>query len=236
MPLPADRWQGIWFPRVGDNQPFMQAMIDGLEPTLRGYTAYPTNDFENIDATLLPILAWQNGAVAYDPEAAESAQRNVLADARRVATLVGTDEVFSILMENNQTVGTLYYVGDYDSAGQPVARTSELPLRMQGTHSRHTVSPTVEDTTRDAQGRPTSTPNPAFVWDNTTYHKFVRVEMILPADREDTPAFVRRMSEAIRQVIPYTLELVELTVLRPIIATAYIGAHLQPHIVWRDIT
>ena len=80
MTLPDGRWQGIWFPRVAGREPFMQLMVDSLEPILRRHTAYPTNDYDNIDASLLPLLAWQLDAYGYDPTGGEVQGRRALAE------------------------------------------------------------------------------------------------------------------------------------------------------------
>ena len=99
----------------------------------------------------------------------------------------------------NGTSGTLRLVGDYDSAGQPVAR---IENRMQGTHSRHTASPTVEDTLRGADGLPSATPNPAFQWDNLVYHKYAAIDVVQPPGRPNREQFIDYLLRAAQAHAP----------------------------------
>lgn len=213
MALPKNRWRGIWWPRATNaEEPFMALMIDALEPTLRDALAYPTNDYENQPVSILPLLAYQGDAFAFDPNGSEIQQRNVLAGYKLLHTLVGTEAAFDQLMAQNNTRGFLRYVGDYDSNGSNIARAEGNTLRPLGTHSRHTDSPIIEDTLRDGQGRPLATVNPQFVWDNEVYHKFVEIDIIKPPDRPDLLEFIGNITRAAIRTVPYTLEVLSVNI------------------------
>ena len=193
----------------------MRVLGDSITEVLGDRVARPTNDYAQVDESLLPFLAWQTQALAFDPDGTVPQQREALVQARRLHTLIGTQEAFDLLMDVFQTTGDLILCGDYDSSGQPVARQRSDPLIPQGTHSRHSANPLLEDTTRDAQGRPTTTPTPGFTWDNLVYHKQARIVLILPIGRRNDAAFVRNLTDAAQRVLPYTIEVVHVTVLTP---------------------
>ena len=210
MTLPAERWNGIWSPTP------MRLLVDAMSQLLIQMTAARPNQWASIDASLLPLLAWQHAANAYDPTGTEPARREAIARAREVHVLGGTELAYDLLLLINQTVGRLDYVGDYDSAGRLVPRLAAAPHLPQGTHSRHGADPNVEDTTRDSEGRPTGNPNPAFNWDGTVYRKFVHIILVLPVGREPNPLLFRVLGEAAQRVLPFTLEVVSVTVETPI--------------------
>ena len=203
----------------------MRLLVDAWTALLVRMTAARPNDFVGIDESLLPLLAWQHAANAYDPTGTVGARREALSRAREIHVRGGTELAYDLLLTVNQTVGRLEYVGDYDSAGQPVARVAGIEHIPQGTHSRHGADPEIEDTLRDSEGRPTATPNPAFVWDNTVYRKFVHIILVLPVGREPNPLLYRVLSEAAQRVLPFTLEVAAVTIETPISTRMNLRSH-----------
>ena len=216
MALPENRWAGIFAPTP------MRVLGDSITMVLGDRVARPTNDYAQIDASLLPFLAWQTQALGYDPDGTDAQHREALVQARRLHTLVGTREAFNLLMTVLQTQGEVILCGDYDSAGNPVARLTQEPLIPRGTHSRHSANPLEEDTTRDAEGRPTPNVNPRFVWDNLVYHKFVRIEIVLPPGRRNDEAFVNNVVDVAHRVLPYTLQVAHVLVLTPLTVAVHL--------------
>lgn len=208
--LPPERWNGIWSPDP------MRLLVDAWSGLLAQMTANRTNDFVGIDASLLPLLAWQNAASAYDPTGTEEARREALVRARQIHALSGTEEAYNLLLLVNQTVGRLDYVGDFDSAGNYVPRDPGAPLLMKGTHSLHSADPNVEDTLRNSDGKSDGRRNPAFVWDGHVYRKFVNITLVLPVGRTITPLLYRVLTESAQRVLPWTLEVQTVTIESPI--------------------
>lgn len=220
-----ERWNGIWSPDP------MQILTDAFTVILGDREAYPTNDYDRLNVSLLPLRAWALRAIAFDPGGPPSQHRRALKEAQRLSTLIGSRAAFDLLMSANGTSGDLRFVGDYDSAGTKVPRSSESPRRMTGTHSLHTADPVTPDTDRDT-GEPTA----GFVGDGTTYHKFVAIDLALPVDRVQDTAFVQYITRASRETIPYTLELAELNIVSPIRVELEVPVHAQGWSVqWIDL-
>ena len=215
--LPVERWNGYWVWPPG------QVFVDKWTPIMNSRLTYPLNDFENQHRSLLDVLAWQNGAIAFDPGGTERQQRLALQNARRLNLLQGSEEAFYILCESNNVLGFMRDVGDYDSTGTLVPRegvSQSDRYRMQGTHSLHTDEPMIEDKVRVARpGFPTGYPGeqetPGFRanhWDGLTYKKYVAIDIELPPDRGSDLEFAQFITQAAQKTVSYTREVVEVNI------------------------
>ena len=103
--LPENRWQGIWSPEP------MERLVDGFAKAAAtsGATS-PLNDYAHVARALLPFLAWQNRAIAFNPDGIESLQRSALAESRELNRLVGTEQALDILATALSTRITLVYL------------------------------------------------------------------------------------------------------------------------------
>lgn len=215
--LPIERWNGYDVRESG------QLIVDKWTPIMHSRLTYPLNDFENQHSSMLPVLAWQNGAIAFDPGGTQRQQRLALANAKHLNLLQGTFESFDILCRSNDVLGFIREVGDYDSAGTLVPRvgTSQNErYRMQGTHSLHTDEPMIEDKVRVARpgfpnGYPGETETARFRadhWDGLTYRKYLAIDIELPPNRGSDLAFAQFITQAAQKTISYTREVVEVNI------------------------
>ena len=215
--LPEERWNGI------RTYPPMEIGVDKWTDIMAMRLAHPLNDYDNVDPSLLPLLAWQNGAVAFDPGGTEEQQRLALKNARRLSLAQGSDLAFDILCESNGVVGFLRDVGDYDSAGTLVPRegvTDRDRRRMQGGYSLHSTDPMVEDKVREgAQGRYIGYPGEQetdnfrrLYWDGLTYRKYLAIDIELPPNRGSDLAFAHFIAQAAAKTVSYTREVVEVNI------------------------
>ena len=107
--LPAERWIGLWSPEP------MRRLVDGFATAvaLSGDTAKIT-DYDAIAASILPFLAWQNHAVAYNPGGSESQRREALRCGRELNRLTGTEGAVNLLGEINFSDMMLRYLPETD--------------------------------------------------------------------------------------------------------------------------
>ena len=195
---PEARWNGIWAPVP------MQVVVDGASQMLNRYHAYL--DYDRCHPSVLPVLAWQEDAIAFDPDAPVPRQRVALKQARRLHTLIGTEAAFHILMEINATVGNFRLVGDYDAAGNKIPR--DAANRFQGEFMLDTNDPLMVAT--DEFGND----NPDFVHNGYLAHKYVALDIVQPADRTDSIVFAEYISRAARRTIAWTLHIAEVNIIR----------------------
>lgn len=226
--LPSERWNGLGPEDPDVSVVVREVFVDAWSQVFDQIALAPINDYARVHVSLLPVLAWQRDALAFDPAGTEEQQRQAVADAAGIHLLHGTEQAATLVFRANLTEGTVYYVGDYDASGNPVARVAGQLDIPAGSYSRHTTDPNEEDTLRDARGKPSATPNPSFVWDNLVYHKYVRVEVVLPPGRQNDEEFVQFITDAVQRVLPFTLEVIDITVLIPIRTSYYI--HRTPAI------
>lgn len=220
--LPENRWQGIYLP------PISKALVDSMTPALGTRSTAPKNYPLQVDIGLLDALAFEEDAFAYDPGGPESQRRRALDKTRLLHSLVGTEAGFQLLMELNAAVGYTKLVGDYDSSGTKVNRegnNDEERRIMRGTHSLHTSDPNTADVNRE-----TGVVTPGFRHDGQVYHKWIRVDILIPIDREDDIRLQSFLARAVRRVIPYTLKIESINLIRAyekniILDTVYDGAH-----------
>ena len=215
--LPIERWNGYDVELSG------QVIVDKWTPIMNSRLTYPLNDYQRQHKSLLPVLAWQNGAIAFDPGGTETQQRLALANAKRLNLLQGSFEAFDILCASNNVLGFIREVGDYDSAGTLVPRegvTDTDRYRMQGTHSLHSTDPMIEDKVRVARpgfpiGYPGEDETDNFKrrwWDGTVYRKYVAIDIELPPDRGSDLEFAQFITQAAQKTVSFTREVVEVNI------------------------
>ena len=190
MPLPHERWNGIYSPAP------MRLLVD-IPSEIWDQRAYPKNDYDHVDKSLLLILTWELDALAVDPNGPETQQRRALKGARQLHSNIGTELAFEDLLLDNATTGQLRLVGDYNSNREVVPRTTDG--RRLGTHSVHQESGDV-------------------------YHREVAIDVVLPVDRPGDVKFLDYIGRATQRVITYTLEVVEVNVVFQESLTMYMGA------------
>ena len=203
--LPEERWARLWAPApmqtAVDFWPdWFQQFAVSLDPTL-------------IDASLLPALAVGLDAFAFDHDGPVTQQRRALRFAKRLHALVGTEAAFDLLMELNATTGVLRYIGDYNAAGQHVARDSDN--RRQGEYT--SVGPLLADGSR-AEVNPDGTATAA-VDPETLVHLYVAIDIYRPPDRIGDAGFLDYVARAARRTLPYTLSVAEINVIEQSRAT-----------------
>ena len=196
--LPPERWLGLWAAAPE------QILVDMWPAEYGRYSA--TLDPATVHPSLLPAMAVSIDAFAFDAGGPVTQQRRAIQFARRLHGLVGTFAAFDLLMELNATTGEIRLVGDFDRAGNPVARDADN--RRQGTHSIH-------EPRRIVRG--------AVV----TYHREVAIDVVLPPDRIGDFRFVDYITRATRRTIPYTLEIAEVNVIQQSQATVRIIPHTR---------
>ena len=69
--LPSERWLRV------QSFPPMEAVTDAWAQLLDRRVA-AKNDYANLDASILPLLAWEKQAIAYDPGGSEFNHREAL--------------------------------------------------------------------------------------------------------------------------------------------------------------
>ena len=152
--LPENRWIGLWSPEA------MRRMVDGYGRVVAasGDTA-ALNDYDDIDISILPFLAYQEHAYGYFIGGTESQRREALKMAREMNRLVGTERALALLMDQNFTVGSIRYL-DQTTEGTPDLR-----------------------------------------------HKFVDIDIVQPPGEPIGADLAEYLSQAVRETLPYTLEL-----------------------------
>ena len=152
--LPENRWIGLWSPES------MRRVVDGYGRVVAqsGDTA-ALNDYDDIDVSILPFLAYQEHAYGYFIGGTESQRREALKMAREMNRLVGTEAALQLLMDQNFTVGAINYL-DQTMEGTPYLR-----------------------------------------------HKFVDIDIVQPPGEPIDPDLAEYLSQAVRETLPYTLEL-----------------------------
>ena len=114
--LPEDRWIGIWAPES------MRRAADGYGVVVaRSGDTAALGDYDNIDASILPFLAYQENAFGYFINGTESQRREALRQARDLNRLVGTEGAMALLMDLNFTTGRIRYL-DQTMEGTPYRR------------------------------------------------------------------------------------------------------------------
>ena len=152
--LPESRWIGLWSPES------MRRVVDGYGRVVAqsGDTA-ALNDYDDIDISILPFLAYQEHAYGYFIGGTESQRREALKLAREMNRLVGTEAALRLLLDQNFTVGLIRYL-DQTLEGTPYLR-----------------------------------------------HKFVDIDIVQPPGEPIDPDLAEYLSQAVRETLPYTLEL-----------------------------
>ena len=123
--LPEGRWQGLWSP------PPLERLVDGyaVAAAISGATS-PLTDYAHVARAVLPFLAWQNRAFAYNPSSIASLQRSALAGARELNCLVGTERALDLLAEALFTKITLRYLAEtYE--GTPYLRHKNVDVDIE---------------------------------------------------------------------------------------------------------
>ena len=152
--LPENRWIGLWSPES------MRRVVDGYGRVVAqsGDTA-ALNDYDDIDASILPFLAYQEHAYGFFIGGTESQRREALKLAREMNRLVGTEASLQLLLDQNFTVGLIRYL-DETLEGTPYLR-----------------------------------------------HKRVDIDIVQPPGEPIDPDLAEYLSQAVRETLPYTLEL-----------------------------
>ena len=198
--LPDERWARLWAPAP------MQTAVDFWPGWFAAFAV--TLDPDLIDASLLPALALGLDAFAFDHDGPGTQQRRALRFAKQLHALVGTEAAFDLLMELNATSGVLRYIGDYDAAGQHVARDADG--RRQGEYSSVSMD---RETEHNPDGSDT-----APVDQESLVHLYVAIDIIRAPDRIGDHRFVDYITRAARRTLPYTLEIAEVNVIEQSVA------------------
>lgn len=101
--LPENRWSGVYAPEP------MRRLVDGFALAAAQRLAYPFFDLDNQPVNLLPFLAWQFDADAFDLEGQPANQRLAIRNARLLNGYVGTEEAFTVFLGTNLAVGEIEY-------------------------------------------------------------------------------------------------------------------------------
>ena len=203
--LPEERWARLWAPAP------MQTAVDFWPGWFQQFNA--TLDPATIDPSLLGALAIGLDAFAFDHDGPVTQQRRALRFAKHLHSLVGTEAAFDLLMELNATTGVLRYIGDYNAAGQHVARDRDN--RRQGEYT--SVGPLDADGGR-AEVNPDGTATAA-VDPETLVHLYVAIDIFRPPDRIGDTRFLGYIARAARRTLPYTLIVAEINVIEQSRAT-----------------
>lgn len=224
--LPPARWQHFY---SSPEFQVIRVMVDTMARTAGqlDILAAAKTDYANVHASILPLLAWEQNALAYDPDGPESQRRRALGQNRRLHSLIGTEASVDLFFELNGTQGDLRYVGDFDGAGAFVPRDPRDPKKRLGSHSRHTEDPVVLDV-RPKGNQGDVEPNPAHVWDNLVYRRECAIDIVLPVDRRNDNRFSAFLARQVPKVIPYTLHLVELNIINPYTSELTLDSYTLP--------
>ena len=84
-------------------------MVDGVGVVLAPLVPPALNDYDNVHESLLPYLAWQRNALAYDVNGTDRAKREAIKRAGELNALVGYDAAFDLLLEISGSSGYLVY-------------------------------------------------------------------------------------------------------------------------------
>ena len=107
--LPDGRYGGIYAP------PAYRALVDAMAEVVAGlHPPTELTDYANLPEQLLPFVAWQLGAVAFDVGGTEYARRQALHRANELNAAIGTAQAFHILLAINGSTGFLEYAYDAD--------------------------------------------------------------------------------------------------------------------------
>ena len=123
--LPEDRWQGIWSPEP------MRRLADGYGVVAaRSGETPPLNDYDAIDVSILPFLAWQNHAVAYYVNGSETSRREALRLVRELNRLQGTEGGIDVLISIHNTRGRVVFLAQtYE--GTPYLRRKNVDVVIE---------------------------------------------------------------------------------------------------------
>ena len=119
------RWFGVYAPTP------MRVLVDTVGEILSEYQIADWDDYDNLPENLLPIVAYANDAIAFDPSGTVEQKRAALRRNDELQAAIGTEDGFQILMSINQSEGTIRYQPAVTVDGQgPFLRDIELDIAL----------------------------------------------------------------------------------------------------------
>ena len=108
--LDPNRWDWSW----QENTP-RRILTDALADTMAGRQSRRLNDYQHVDPSILPFLAYQLNAIAFDTGGTDQSQRRALEQAASILASLGSEGAYYALLEINRCAG--YHL--YRPAGKP---------------------------------------------------------------------------------------------------------------------
>ena len=119
------RWFGV------QSFPATRVLVDTVGEILADYQIADWDDYDNLPEALLPIVAYANDAIAFDPSGTVEQKRAALKRNDELQAAIGTEDGFQILMSINQSEGTIRYQPAVTVDGQgPFLRDIELDIAL----------------------------------------------------------------------------------------------------------